>query len=187
MAQPSASLSDVRCVWLFRSHSRSCTVSEYTSIRNSLLTDVRFVISHSLAANHSRLKQTLACTGIFFMPPSKMAQQVHETFVGLSHNDFAAHADAMVSNSTTDSSKRQAIAYLSKVLSLDQKTLNTERKTLKNKRYAQRRRETKVAELHDALEFDFSKTPALFTAQQHRSIRKARRAAGLFFVCCSRA
>ena len=94
-----------------------------------------------------------------------MTQQVHETFVGLTYDQFVAHADAMVSNSTTDSSKRQAIAYLSKVLSLDQKSLDTDRKTLKNKRYSQRRRETKVAELHDELEFDFSKTPSLFSAQ----------------------
>ena len=94
-----------------------------------------------------------------------MTQQVHETFVGLTYDQFVAHADAMVSNSMTDSSKRQAIAYLSKVLSLDQKSLDTDRKTLKNKRYSQRRRETKVAELHDELEFDFSKTPSLFSAQ----------------------
>ena len=94
-----------------------------------------------------------------------MAQQIHDTFVGLSYDQFVIHADAMVSNSTTDSSKRQAIAYLSKVLSLDQKKLSTERKSLKDKRYSQRRRETKIAELHDALEFDFTKTPTLFTAQ----------------------
>jgi hypothetical protein len=96
----------------------------------------------------------------------KMTQEVHTTFSALSHAQFNAHANAMISNSKTAATKRQAIAYLSHIVSADKKTLDTDRKALQTKRYAQQRRENKVADLHSELEFDFSKTPTLFTAQQ---------------------
>ena len=68
-------------------------------------------------------------------------------------------------NAPSDATKRQAIAYLSKVLSADQSTLESQRKEMKGKRYAQRLREEKINQIHDALELDFSKSPGLFSAQ----------------------
>ena len=94
-----------------------------------------------------------------------MTQEIHQTFIGITQEDFVAHADAMVANAPSDATKRQAIAYLSKVLSADQSTLESQRKEMKGKRYAQRLREEKINQIHDALELDFSKSPGLFSAQ----------------------
>jgi len=94
-----------------------------------------------------------------------MAQSVHSSFTGLTHAAFTTHADIMVANSKTAPKKREAIAYLWTVCSTDKKTLAADRKALNTKRLAQQKRQDKIEELLGHLEFDFSKSPELFTAQ----------------------
>ena len=94
-----------------------------------------------------------------------MAQTVHSTFTELTDAAFDAHADTMVANSKTAQKKREAIAYLWSVCSTDKKTLAADRKALNTKRLAQQKRQDKIEELLTHLEFDFSKSPELFTAQ----------------------
>jgi hypothetical protein len=94
-----------------------------------------------------------------------MSEQVHTTFEGLSHTQFVQHADTMLSNSKTMQSKQHAIAYLNYVASLDKKIINAERKKNQTKSLEQRKRQQKITDLHDELEFDFSKNVNLFSAQ----------------------
>ena len=94
-----------------------------------------------------------------------MSQTVHSSFKELTDSQFKSHADAMVANSKTAQKKREAVSYLWSICSADKATLDAERTELNLKRLAQKKRQDKIEELLVGLEFDYSKSPELFTAQ----------------------
>lgn len=94
-----------------------------------------------------------------------MSQTVHSSFKELTHVEFQAHANAMVANSKTAQKKREAVSYLWAICSADKATLDADRTELNLKRLDQKKRQDKIEELLVALEFDYSKSPELFSAQ----------------------
>ena len=92
-------------------------------------------------------------------------QPTYTSFTELSHAEFIAHAEIMLSNSKRAEKKREAAAYLQSTAAQDKKILDEERRKSKTRRLAQREREKTINELLNQLSFDFSKSPELFTAQ----------------------
>ena len=94
-----------------------------------------------------------------------MSSAIHTSFQELTEEDFGAYADTLVEGHPSSSERKHALSYMQHINSADKAALNTELDTLKTKRLAQRKKQTKIDSLIEQHAFDFSRQSALFTPQ----------------------
>ena len=92
-----------------------------------------------------------------------MAQSIHSSFVGLSEAGFKTYADTLLTNSRTGAKRKEAISYLQSINSSDKVSLDADKTVLQEKRRLHRKRQEKIELLLAEQDFDFTKTPDIFS------------------------
>ena len=86
---------------------------------------------------------------------------IHASFQELSDTDFETYTTALLDTHQDATQRQRHVAYLQSVNSADYTSLETDRKTLAQKRQANKRKQVHIDSLLTTHSFDFSRDSAL--------------------------
>ena len=94
-----------------------------------------------------------------------MAQTTYTTFAALSEAAFKIHADSIVGSHNAAAERKQALAYLGQVVQSDKGSIDTDVRSVFDRRLLARKQASYLDQLRALHPFDQTKTPTVFTQQ----------------------